>query len=75
MRTQRETKRGLLRRLGRALNGLRAAVFDAAAAEHARAEKESVFESEKDFFERLPDPPPHFENGDIKYFDGKFRYF
>jgi hypothetical protein len=57
------------------LHGVRAAVFDAAAEEHARAERESAVESEKDFFDRLPDPPPHLENGEIKYFDGRFRYF
>ena len=57
------------------LHGGRAAVLDAAAVEYARAERECAVENEKDFFDRLPDPPPHLENGDIKYFDGKFRYF
>ena len=72
MSTQRKTK---LSRLWRLLHGARAAILDAAAAEHARADKEAILEGEKDFVDRLPDPLPHFDIGDIKYSDGRFRYF
>jgi hypothetical protein len=75
MATQRNRK-GLLRRLsGRVLRRFRSAVFDALAAEHVRAERASALEDEKDFCDRLLDPLPHFDIGDIKYSDGRFRYF
>ena len=72
----RRNRKGLLRRLsGRVLRRFRSAVLDALAAEHARAETVSALEDEKDFCDRLPDPLPHFGIGDIKYSDGRFRYF
>ena len=49
--------------------------FRASAAEHVRRKGSPLVEDEKDFFDRLPDPLPHFDIGDIKYFDGRFRYF
>ena len=65
-----------VRRFGaRLLHGVRAAVLGAIAAEQDRAEKASIAEDEMDLFDRLPDPLHHLDIGDLKYFDGKFRYF
>jgi len=62
-------------RLTRLIERLRAAVLGALAEEHEHAANEARMESDRDLFDKLPDPPPHLEIGDIKHFDGKFRYF
>ena len=65
-----------VRRFGaRLLRGARAAILGAIAAEQARGERASVAKDEKDLFDRLPEPLHHLDIGDLKYFDGKFRYF
>ena len=72
MSTQPKTK---LSRLRRVLRDVRAAILDAAVAEHAQADKEAILEGEKDFVDRLPELLPHFDVGDVKYSDARFRYF
>ena len=62
-------------RLTRLIERLRAAVLGALAEENEHAANEARMEGDRDLFDKLPDPPPHLEIGDIKRFDGKFRYF
>jgi len=69
----------LLRRLGAGaldfLDGLRGALLFALRQENAQATGQAEKEDDKDLFDKLPDPPPHLDIGDVKYFDGRFRYF
>jgi len=62
-------------RLTRLIERLRAAVLGALADENDHAAYEARMGDDRDLFDKLPDPPPHLEIGDIKHFDGKFRYF
>ena len=72
-------KASLLARLGTGvlgfLDGFRAALLSALQEENSRATKVAEKEDDKDLFDNLPDPPPHLDIGDVKYFDGRFRYF
>lgn len=62
-------------RLARLLARLRGALLSAVEEEMVRQGNEAVTDDHGDVLEKLPDPPPHLDIGDVKYFDGKFRYF
>ena len=75
----RAAQQSALRRLGCRtalfLERFRACVWSAVLDEHARAAQEAETDADKSLFDKLSDPPPHLDVGDMKYFDGKFRYF
>ena len=73
-----DRKASVLIRLGAGVLGFLARVPAALLAafqdENTRATKKAVEDEDKDIFERLPDPP-HLHYGEVKYTDGKYRYF